>query len=1016
MNAEQRANLLKQPKLDLGGRHKRKRLALIVQCGATQDREAVAPLSTVLSDPTTDMEVRILAAKALGDIGDSQGVQALSDMLKTLENQELSHTAVLALGQIGDIVAARALIGKWESGAILTRQWIEETLRSLTSEVRTRAFAEALTHAAPRVRTWAKENLSLPELIPVLVPMLQTGSPKSIPELQSVLAQFGTASVPPLVSALAAAEGDHCQAILTTLQEIGEPAIPTLIHALDSADPDAQATILSALQSIGEPAISPLISALADAQGETQTIILNALQSFGELAVRPLLSIAPDYSAVAEMLLTGMQEVTAKALETPTTADIPLLINALNFADETLLRIIQQALVAIGEPAVSHLIDRLGDDRLSSLASDGLVKIGKPAVKSLLMALDTCPQSRTVLLRMEQDIEYAWGRKEVEADEIAWLIELLQTVDAELQPLVSRALRRIGGPAVPELLQLLADNDEQQQQVAQAALKNALHYEIYGSTPSEIIALLLQKIHDQKSGAEEKLVETMCSALKERTRGRGVDKLASLTLSAHSDYLELAVHLYFRQALWPYNSVYVTAIWLDQTSISYEEQSCFEDVLEEYKQTQHLGYSPRSSRGGVMLEPREATQAICQLQSIATIAPEFALPHYWLGQWYYWKLKDIEKAIQAFERATQCQEYIYENRKAKSYWWLGVCYGASSPHFDYDKSLNCFHQAIELGWDHRLVHQAKCVVADRMADLCLETGENPGLFLHVKRQSLEAVRAFVERSDQEDTDNWEQLLHSLKQEIDHLEELYAKFGEISGFMKVRREFLARHALKMLQDGQMNEAIALLHQVLQQNPDDLNDIPPELRSMMIAHMQREYPELVGQPDEIMTMLIQADEASLAAGYGDLGSMYAQQGDNLRAIEAYQKANELFVKLGDAHGMALVWDDLGNVYRQLGDISNAIAYCHKALDILERIGDQHSMAGIHFSLGRLYYHDLGELAQARIHFEKAVDINPTDDAAWLFLGIIHHQQGDIENAMTCIIQAAKLGNRDAIGMLR
>jgi len=403
MDSEQRTNLLKQPKLDLGGRHKRKRLALIEQCSATKDQEAVAPLSTVLSDPNTDIEVRILAAKALGDIGNPQAVPALSDMLKTLDNQELTHTAVLALERIGDISAAQALVGRWESATVVTRQWIQGALQNFAQEIKAQVFTAALAHSAPSVRMWAKENLSSPQLIPDLVPLLRTVPPKSISELQSVLAQFGTVAVAPLVADLATAQGEHRQAVLTTLQRIGEPAIPVLVNALGSAEGEAQAAILTALQSIGEPAIAPLASALADA-GDTQAVILTALRSLGKPAVKPLLAIAPDYPLVADLLLTDMREVVVAAFAAPTSDDVPLLMGALSFADDALRQVVQNALVAIGAPATTALVSLLEsqDQVLAQWAAEALHSMGGSAVPGLLEHLDNTDRKPKVVELVKQ--------------------------------------------------------------------------------------------------------------------------------------------------------------------------------------------------------------------------------------------------------------------------------------------------------------------------------------------------------------------------------------------------------------------------------------------------------------------------------------------------------------------------------------------------------------------------------------------------------------------------------------
>jgi tetratricopeptide (TPR) repeat protein len=69
----------------------------------------------------------------------------------------------------------------------------------------------------------------------------------------------------------------------------------------------------------------------------------------------------------------------------------------------------------------------------------------------------------------------------------------------------------------------------------------------------------------------------------------------------------------------------------------------------------------------------------------------------------------------------------------------------------------------------------------------------------------------------------------------------------------------------------------------------------------------------------------------------GMVYASIGDNLEAIEMYEKAQMHYKNDGDLLGLGWVYLYKGDIYYFKGDYSTALEMYKEAFSIYERIGD-------------------------------------------------------------------------------
>ena len=75
----------------------------------------------------------------------------------------------------------------------------------------------------------------------------------------------------------------------------------------------------------------------------------------------------------------------------------------------------------------------------------------------------------------------------------------------------------------------------------------------------------------------------------------------------------------------------------------------------------------------------------------------------------------------------------------------------------------------------------------------------------------------------------------------------------------------------------------------------------------------------------------------------------RGDYDEAARQYQRALDIFERLGDQAGMAASYHQLGILAQDRGDYDEAARQYQRALDIFERLGDQADMASSYHQLG-------------------------------------------------------------------
>ncbi|MHA2315337.1 MAG: HEAT repeat domain-containing protein, partial [Candidatus Hermodarchaeia archaeon] len=331
--------------------------------GNIGDSQAVQPLTKTLEDKNSTVRKR--AATALGNIGDPRAVLPLIKALGD-EDKRVRANATFALGQIGDPRAVKPLNNSLKDEDKLVRANAVRALRQIESKVTSEEWAKAQEQ---KEKAEIKEELGKAELkekttkarivpsSPQTVAMATAEPPVTDAATQRRRARLKRIDI--LIKRLGDENKNRGRSAAEALGKMGKLAVQPLINALRDENLVVRANAASALAKIRPPAVKPLIKALGDEKYGVRTGAGKALFEIGKPAIQPL-------------------------------------INAFGDENKNVRRCAVNTLVKIGLLAVQPLINALGDENLvvRANAASALGLIGdQRAVQPLRKALNDKEQS-----------------------------------------------------------------------------------------------------------------------------------------------------------------------------------------------------------------------------------------------------------------------------------------------------------------------------------------------------------------------------------------------------------------------------------------------------------------------------------------------------------------------------------------------------------------------------------------------------------------------------------------------
>ena len=516
--------------------------------GEIGDPAAVEPLLAALQGIESPVLVGLmldLALGALGKLGD-RAVEPLSRILKG-EAEAVLGTTVVPIGHQGQVAAAQALARIGAAGvpalihALDNSSLSDDVVPALAATRDPRALEPLISQLDSSWRRW--------ETIQALGSL---GDPRAIPTLLALEDRFDAAAALDAVASIGGPEAQHGllaaigdqrperrMAAAQALGRLGGPeALARLEAALDDRDLQVRMAAATSLEGLGfdpatlrvkRPSTAELLAGLADDNRAIRVQVAGSLGAWGDPQAGDALAGAMadkdawvantaqtalarlgDARAVAplgERLFRfdgfgfgfgAVEEEVAEALGAiPHPEAARLLIDALDDEDDWGRPAVVSALVAIGDVAVSPLIEVLGEPNLRSRLGVGsiLTTIGLPAVSPLLRVVraeDPGMEDATEILGMigaaavpdlldalsdpspvvRALIAAALGT--TQDDRAAQpLVSLLGDADEDVRATAAAALAELGEPAIAPLVEALTSGDPTTRAEAAAALGEA---------------------------------------------------------------------------------------------------------------------------------------------------------------------------------------------------------------------------------------------------------------------------------------------------------------------------------------------------------------------------------------------------------------------------------------------------------------------------------------------------------------------------------------------------------------
>ncbi len=154
----------------------------------------------------------------------------------------------------------------------------------------------------------------------------------------------------------------------------------------------------------------------------------------------------------------------------------------------------------------------------------------------------------------------------------------------------------------------------------------------------------------------------------------------------------------------------------------------------------------------------------------------------------------------------------------------------------------------------------------------------------------------------------------------------------------------------------------------------------------------------------------DDAVVAEGLKNLGSVAHSVGDLQAAADYYRRSLELYERTGELSGVATLRMNLGQIARRMGRWDESRLWYESSLELWRRIGDPWGVAASHNNVGELYRSE-GRPAEALPSYERALStldsIGAAAEAAVVLMnrGAARVESGDVEGGRQDLFEAQR-----------
>lgn len=135
----------------------------------------------------------------------------------------------------------------------------------------------------------------------------------------------------------------------------------------------------------------------------------------------------------------------------------------------------------------------------------------------------------------------------------------------------------------------------------------------------------------------------------------------------------------------------------------------------------------------------------------------------------------------------------------------------------------------------------------------------------------------------------------------------------------------------------------------------------------------------------------DEKILADILNKLGEYFRLSSNNSKAMNYFDKALLIYIKINDLMGLGNIYYRIGAIYFANGDRAKALEMFEKSLNFHEKAGDIKGQGYVYYGLGDIYYRN-GDTANAVEMYDKALSLfSKSEDSSGQ--GSVYHRKGEI-----------------------
>jgi len=206
----------------------------------------------------------------------------------------------------------------------------------------------------------------------------------------------------------------------------------------------------------------------------------------------------------------------------------------------------------------------------------------------------------------------------------------------------------------------------------------------------------------------------------------------------------------------------------------------------------------------------------------------------------------------------------------------------------------------------------------------------------------------------------------------------------------------------------------------QGQGELFGMPVDLRSSLYANYGHglgyvgEFAKGEQACKKALSLAQEADNVySIAIAEFLYGCLFSPKGDGENSVKHMETSIGYLEKLKAVFFLPLAWCLIGEGYRLMGDLGKALGFAEKALNMKMHIGAPGWLSLHHWALSLVHF-DLGNLNEARVHAEQALNLGQTnhekygEGVSWLQLGrtIGKMEESRIDKAEEYILRGMKI----------